>query len=95
MTLSFQCSSKCGSGVQERKVTCISIHPDGAMRLDRSTDGNAQCDASEKPATQQQCNTQSCGSRWHYTPWTTVNCEFLISLFFLDFLLLNKPTNLN
>ncbi|XP_076803784.1 thrombospondin type-1 domain-containing protein 4-like isoform X2 [Clavelina lepadiformis] len=70
------CSSKCGNGVQERKVTCLSVTPEGAMAVAELVDLRTQCDVREKPATEQACNTQACGSRWHYTPWTecSVSC---------------------
>ncbi|XP_078484406.1 thrombospondin type-1 domain-containing protein 4-like isoform X2 [Ciona intestinalis] len=70
------CSSNCGNGVQNRKVTCLSIAADGTMSVATGTNNRLPCLMSDKPDTQRPCNTQACGSRWHYTLWTecSVSC---------------------
>uniref|UniRef100_H2YS02 PLAC domain-containing protein n=1 Tax=Ciona savignyi TaxID=51511 RepID=H2YS02_CIOSA len=70
------CSSNCGRGIQTRKATCLSMATDGTMSVAPETNNRFPCEISEKPALQRPCNTQSCGSRWHYTQWTecSVSC---------------------
>ena len=60
-----ECSAVCNGGLKTRNVFCQS--PNGNRVSD------AYCDPSEKPATQDECNTQQCGYRYDTSSWSSCN----------------------
>ena len=63
----FQCSKKCGKGVQQREVFCQ------GMVSSRLPD--TACDAKKKLATIQECNLGNCDqeARWMTGDWLKVS----------------------
>jgi len=57
------CSHACAGGIKTRKVECV-------LKEDLSYLNDAVCaKISAKPATQQNCNTQSCAPAWYVSGW--------------------------
>ena len=46
----------------------------------------SKCDILSKPSSLQRCNVKSCGSQWHYTPWSEVSYLTLVYTFTYLFL---------
>lgn len=65
----FQCSSTCGSGVQERSVICV-------KKLDKklfTIVGKENCRGRDKPEMERPCEQlPPCQPQWFITPWTQV-----------------------
>ncbi len=75
LPFSYQCSVTCGVGVQSREIYCR-VKSAGRVREDL-------CDAHQRPATYQPCQTAECN---HYTwvtgEWEEVSNSLILSLLF-------------
>lgn len=58
-----ECSAKCGSGVQTRRITCNS-----RTTLKPVEDG--LCDASDRPSDTQPCGQKTCPPQWIESDWS-------------------------
>ncbi|KRT86056.1 hypothetical protein AMK59_2573, partial [Oryctes borbonicus] len=69
-----ECSAKCGSGVQTRKVVCTKATNDGFKKVE-----NSNCDPAKKYDAVQNCTAaiKECPGEWFTGPWTqcTKNCN--------------------
>ena len=57
----FQCSARCGKGMQTRHVVCLSPSVDG------------RCDRRKRPLVVKQCDMGSCDNIWVVSHWSNVN----------------------
>ena len=62
-----QCSSGCGTGVQQREVVCVQSTSAGLTILP-----DTECVAEDKPTTSGSCQNDACGAQWYMTSWTEV-----------------------
>ncbi|KAK9688591.1 ADAM-TS Spacer 1 [Popillia japonica] len=62
-----ECSAKCGSGLQTRKVFCTQATNDGFQKVEESN-----CDLSKKYSATQNCTAKEteCPGEWFTGPWT-------------------------
>lgn len=57
------CSAKCGSGVQTRRITCNS------QKTLKPVD-DSLCSSTEKPSETQPCGQQTCPPQWTESEWS-------------------------
>jgi hypothetical protein len=67
--MSFQCSNKCGAGIQTRTVFCATSSDDGLTKVD-----DTNCDPEKKYESEQVCHAQNenCLGNWFSGPWSEV-----------------------
>lgn len=58
-----ECSAKCGSGIQTRRITCNS-----QTTLEQVDD--SLCSGADKPADTQACGQETCPPQWTETDWS-------------------------
>lgn len=77
----FQCSAKCGSGIQSRKVFCGSLTDDG---VEKTEDSN--CDAAYKYENTKNCTgSGECKGSWFGGPWSAVGFEVIFYIKILSY----------
>lgn len=81
----FQCSSKCSTGVQIRKVFCGSLVGETIKKVD-----SVKCDPSKKYEDTKNCTgKETCKGEWFASPWTAVRNILLLFHDFFKFISLN------
>lgn len=67
-----KCSSKCGAGVQTRKVFCGMVDEEGSIKKVEDD----KCDAAEKYESEQSCmGEEECKGDWFAGPWSQVRVD--------------------
>lgn len=71
-----QCSSKCGSGVQTRKVFCGEVDDEGTIK--KVDDG--KCNPNDKYESEQPCvGLEKCTGDWFSGPWSKVSISEIVT----------------
>lgn len=80
----FQCSSKCSTGIQIRKVFCGSLIGETIKKVD-----SAKCDPSKKYEDTKNCTgKETCKGEWFASPWSAVRNILLLFFDFVKLILL-------
>lgn len=70
----FQCSAKCGKGIQSRRVFCGLFDGVGVTKVD-----DDRCDPSTKYNETKECEIpkEKCPAKWFAGPWSEVSCNLI------------------